>query len=294
MKNVKLISAATIALLISGCTLAPTIKYTKINSPKDIHGEEIDTFVLRESTITIDKSGTKKDASENTIDNLVITSSPAESTNAKFSMTHADPFYAKSNINMTKIQNTEIPNEISYEVKDGRIEALKVAGAIATLVAKTAYNSSTGVTSTQLPKTINTSVHLENQKIGVEAGTIVLADGIEIEVGPLPTDAQPIKNLDTPLTYSGIFYAACRKATIRFKYNTNTKYEKSFKISDPRYYQLVAFPAKGKISFHSECGVSVLSEKDTGQSSTLSIIEASIAQINAVKEAIDAAKKENK
>jgi hypothetical protein len=130
---------------------------------------------------------------------------------------------------------------------------------------------------------------------------------ISVDFGAVPFDARPISDLNTPLKVSGAVYAACRsaKVTVPASVTVSTKlagggvetrsksyfYEKTVKVSDPRYFQVVAFPAKGKVSFHDQCGVSVTSQVDTGQSSALAITEALVAQGKAIKDAIEAAKK---
>nr|VFJ87031.1 MAG: hypothetical protein BECKLFY1418B_GA0070995_100543 [Candidatus Kentron sp. LFY]VFJ90352.1 MAG: hypothetical protein BECKLFY1418A_GA0070994_101127 [Candidatus Kentron sp. LFY] len=62
-----------------------------------------------------------------------------------------------------------------------------------------------------------------------------------------------------PVAMNGLVYSACGSATVTFTYQEEN-YREVVKINGPRYLQRISFPEKGKIVFHSECGVSISSE----------------------------------
>src|SRR5690606_17965840 len=107
---------------------------------------------------------------------------------------------------------------------------------------------------------------------------------VAVTVGPLPPDAVAVEEVIGKKTNSFI-YAACRKATVQFKTKDGKVHSTEVRISDPRHVQRVAFPIKGKIVVHSQCGVSVTSEKDTGVASNADLFKAIAEQAKALKEA---------
>lgn len=274
-----------------GCAVVPTVEINKITKPSDLKGDELDTFFIQKSTIKIDKSGTNKNAQGNEIDVLEISSIPEEFTKFKFGLRRADGFGVKTNLNLTKVSNTDLIKEAGVEVIDNRVETIGKIGAIVTKLIPIAFDSTKGLVPDSLPKKINTAILLEANSVGRdEMKNLDAADGVSISFGALPPDAALIESFVTPAISNGLIYSACRQATIRFKYRDN-QYEQTVKISDPRFYQRVSFPVKGKVSFHSECGVSVEANKETGVASSATVVEALIAQGKAIKDAIDAAAK---
>ncbi len=290
MNKIK-IAFFTGVVFLSGCTVVPTVEYSKITGPSDLKGNEIDFFYLRKSIIKIDKVGTKQDSQDKKIDKLAISSVPVESTKFKVGIRKADSIGVETNINLRKLENTALIQEVGTEVTDNRVEMIERVGTIITGAAALAF-SNTELEQKTLPKKINVSVLLAQNNIGRnKKENIDAADGVSIDFGEIPQDAAPTADFSIPMEMSGLIYSACRDATVKFKYKNN-KYEKNVKISDPRFFQSIAFPVKGKITFHGECGVSVVSEKENGIKSNTEIINALIVQGKAIKDAIDAAKKD--
>lgn len=290
----KIVLPIVAILGLSGCAVAPTVELSRISKPSDVKGDEIDTFYLRKSIIQIDKTGTTKDAEGKPIDTLEIKSLVSEHDDFKIGVRRADTTGVRTNLNITKIANTELIQEAGVEVDDKRVELINKVGAIVTKLVPVAFDATQGLQAGALPKTIKTSVLLEGNGIKRDSVKDVdAADGVSIDFGKIPPDAIAIEDFVTPTKMSGLIYSSCRSATIKFAYGEK-KYEKTVKINDPRYIQRIAFPAKGKVSFHTECGVSVASEKDTGISTSADIVDALATQGKAIKDAIDAAKKEDK
>lgn len=291
--NERTILSLLSSIALTACAVAPTVQYNVVKSPADLRGDEIDSFYLQRSIIKIDNAGTKKNVDGKDAANIVATSIPAEFTDFKVSIRPAGQPGIKTNLNIAKRPNTELVAEAGVEVIDTRVEIINKLGTIITTAAKhVPFNAATGLEPDRLPKAIQVDVVLKANKVGREARPdIDAADGVTIDFGPIPPDANTIDKLPANVATSVMVYSACREATVKFKYKDNN-YTQTMKVADPNFFGQVAFPVKGKLSFHSECGVSVSSDKDTGVSSNAVIIEALATQGKAIKDAIDAAKKE--
>lgn len=283
-----------LAVAVTGCSVAPKIELSKITKPESLRGDEIDSYYLQRSTIKIEQSGTTKNADGKEVVALAISSIPEEYTNLKLGVRRADSIGIRTNLNITKFANTDLIKEAGVDVVDNRIDTINKAGTILKTLAPFVFDASKGTSPEALPKRINTLVLLEQYSVGREEKKGVdAADGVTIDFGVLPPDARPLESYGDSTALSGLVYAACRQAVVKLKYQGNSV-EQSVRISDPRYLQIASFPIKGKISFHSECGVSILSEKDTGVSTNAAVVDALVVQGKAIKEAIEAAKKDGK
>lgn len=286
MTNKKITITLLTALTMSACSVAPTVRYTTINSSNDTKGNEEDFFYLQSSMVSI--SAIIDPASKATTD-FSIQSLPIESTSKRLSITRDDPFYAKTTLNITKLPNTDLIKEIGTDVNDYRVAIINTVGAIITKAA--AYSAeSENINESNLPLQIN----MTRLMATTERGSNILHDnnGVTIVLGAVPAEAKPVSELPIEKVHYAVF-AACRQASVIFTYK-GAAYSKNLKISDPRYYQFVAFPITGKVSFHSECGVSTTNEKDTGVATNSEIVDALATQGKAIKDAIDAAKKDDK
>ncbi len=292
MPTVRFILSSICAIIPLACTVTPTVEYNKITKPSDMKGDEIDTFYLQSSIIKIDKSVNKPDAGGAASETLSITSIPTEYNVFKVGIRRADTIGVRTNLNITKFSNTALVKEAGVDVVDNRVALINQLGTIATKIVPLVAGAPGVLSSDALPKKILVDVVLNSAKIGPEEREGVdAADGVLIDFGPIPPDASPTDDLNRPMVLSGIIYSACRDATVKFKYGPNMRYEQTVKISDPRYYQRVGFPVKGKVSFHDQCGVSVAA--DTEKVSTApEIIDALVTQGKAIKDAIEAAKKD--
>jgi len=83
-------------------------------------------------------------------------------------------------------------------------------------------------------------------------------------------------------------YSACRPSVLRMDGDEVTQTKIS--ISDSRYVQAVAYPLKGKIQTHTECGISVLPE----QASVTPDIDVAQAALDEVFKLRDELKKKKK
>lgn len=261
-------------VMINACTVLPKIELTKITGPDRVSGlvgDEIDTYSVQRSVITIDSDGQSQ-------------SIPREFTDVKFGLRRADSVGIKTSINIAKIENTGMPKEISVETIDDRAKLIEKAGAIIKDVILASQATLT------LPLTIDTLAILIKEGINRSGKDDVNVSGVSITFGPLAPDAVALDELKLPAVTNSLPYASCRSAIVKFDFNKKN-YEQYLMISDPRYFQRVSLPIKGKISFHSSCGVSIVSDKETGVASTAEIGELFVKQAKEIKEAIEASKK---
>lgn len=293
----KVVLVLSFISVLMACNPRPTIELAKITKPGDLKGNEIDSYYLRKSTIKIEKTGTKKNADGKEVDDLSITSNPEEYNKFKIVIRPHDSLGVHTNLQITKSSNTDLIQEAGVEVIDKRVDYItKIGTLVTTVVGALKVPPPPTVTPTpelqpqNLPKTIDVNDLLETNNVYRDPKADVDAkEWVTINFGPIPPDARPISDFLSPTVMHGLIYSACRDATVKFKYKDDN-YQKKVKINDPRFFQTISFPVKGKVSFHSECGVSVSSEKETGVSTTVDIINALATQGKAIKDAIEATK----
>lgn len=285
--NLLRIPAAACALLLVGCAAAPSVQYRKIIAPDDMHAQLFDTFALQQSHIKITGS---KDAKSDKLDpaSIMITSIPVEYGEFKLGVEHADSWGVRTNLNFKKIDNTDMVQEAGTEVVDNRVDLIAKVGGM--LVKAVGFDWAT-LKPSNLPILVRTQPLLIGEQVGRDAKAGISVPGATIDFGALPKDARPISQLPLAQKVSAFVYAACRSATVTLVLGDDGRYTKTVKIADPRYFQLVNFPVKGKITTHTECGVSVSTDKDPGAKSGVDVAEALLTQAAAIKEAIAASKK---
>ncbi|MES2826278.1 MAG: hypothetical protein V4732_21975 [Pseudomonadota bacterium] len=281
---------ATLILAFTGCTVAPKVQYNKITKAEDVTGKEFDAFALQRSFIQITLSD---DGST-----LVAKSIPTEYTDFKLGVIHADSWGVSTNLNIAKVANTDLIQEAGVEVSDQRVELIGKVGSVITKIAGNILLSEPGEKKAKFLLNIDTKKEMAAQNVGSTQGEISLAAEMEkyfegnnipaselpvgqVIVGPIPKDARPISDLPANQKVSALYYSACRSALVTITFGKE-KFEQLVKISDPRYFQSVGFPLKGKITMHSECGASVVSEKNTSVKSSIDLIDALVAQINVI------------
>jgi hypothetical protein len=288
----RLLMLGLVAATLAGCAAAPHVQYTKITKPTDVVGDEIDTFSLRASTILIDHTDSKKDAAGKAHVDFSVTSVPKEFPDYKIGVRAADSWGVKTTLTLTKIENTSLLQEAGVDTTDSRSDLItKYGGALVSAIGLIGFTAGTGELDTKaLPKHVNPQALLISGNINRDAKSGVdAADGVKIDFGPIGPDAVDASTFVFPATRSGIMYPACRTATVKFT-SGGDRFEKTVAISDPRYFAFVAFPVSGKVTFHSECGVSVSSNKDPNADSGVAIVQALLAQGKAVKDALDSSK----
>ena len=110
--------------------------------------------------------------------------------------------------------------------------------------------------------------------------------------GPVPSSAVSSGKFFQSLAAAagnGLYFSACRSLRVELRFNDpkgdgELHFVWRGRIADPDWIEFVAFPRKGSVRMHSQCGVSVTSEKDPTRP-TDAIISEALAQALAVKEA---------
>lgn len=290
-------ATTTVCLAVAGCAVQPSVTYSRITKDSAPATDLTDSFYLQSSTITISRTPAAKADKE---DELSVTSTPAEYPAFKVGLRANSSWLGmvNTNVNLTKIDNTSLVKSAGVETVDTRVDTIKAIGStIATLIPLVALAADDALDSSKLPWTTKTYTQLENSPVSEPGIPIPMRDGVTMTLGALPVDAVAIDKL--PLTSTNVFvYSACRDATISFKYqqvikgrSTVRDFRKTVKIADPRFFEVVAFPVKGSIATHSECGVSVTTSATNSVSSGFDLVNALAVQGKAIKEAIDASKK---
>lgn len=279
------LTAVAFVAALSGCTVLPTIEVTKLSDPAEVKGDELDTYAIQQSSIKIAQSGSKK-LKDVEVPVLEVTSVPSEYAGFKVGIRRADSLGVRTNINITKFSNTELPKEIGTEVVDTRIDTIGKIGSVVTKVIGV-YSAGKGELDVkELPKQLRTLILLDQNKVGRGESTVDAGDNVTIKFGPLPVDAFEATLMPASRVGSSLVFAACRSAQVTFEL-ASEKHSYTVKISDPRYLQRVSLPLKGKLSFHTECGVSVEANKDTGVASSMAVADALMEQLKAIKDAAD-------
>jgi hypothetical protein len=295
-------SVSLMVVALSGCAVRPSVTYTKITPHTDV-STLTDSYFLQSSMVTIKAADTAKSAADPAQADVQVTSTPIEYPDLKIGITSNRSWFGAVTtvVNFTKIDNTALVKEVGSEISDKRVDTIKTIGSIITTgLGIVGFEAVTELGPSKLPWTTKTYKEIaENQAVADAGKPMQLHDGVTMTLGALPPDAKPIDTL--PTKSNAFLYAACRDATIEFTFVTDdpkdknkkveSKHFTTLKIADPRYYQLVAFPLKGKITTHPECGVSVTTDKDTSVSTGTDIANALAAQGKAIKDAIDSSKK---
>ena len=296
---------------IGGCAVQPTVMYTTIPAPKangsGIHkgltDDQFDAYYLQASKIRIALAAgaSKPDEGPPKFNDYEIKSIPVESTKVKLVLQHDDPFWADTTLNLAKMANTDLVNEIGVEVSDHRIEYINAAAETVKIAVGFLPMAGPGAAEPRLklgdlPIEIDLSEILEkNSGEAIKQFPVKNKKETEIialiDLDAVPPDAQKLSSIDFPVTAHAFFYSACRTAKITTNLDNGKGTKEVFntvKIADPNWIQKVALPTKGKITMHTECGVSVKSEKDTGVASDAAVVQATG---KAIKDVVDSVKK---
>jgi hypothetical protein len=261
-----------VSAALCGCAL-PTATYTKIAEAETSLDKKIpaDTFELATTQVQVKQTGLTKD--EKPIYEVsVIRAGDAE---AVYGVTANRKWYGvNTTLSITKVANTPLVDSISSEVEDKRVEFIKSAAKfVGTLIGigdgpgGAAASTSKNIDKADIYKLQDSLDDLdkgksENDLKDRKATNIPLANGLSIDIDAVPTDAIETSKLELDKMSRVFFYSACRPAKIKSTINGQDSFIK-VAVADSRFVQFVAFPAKGKIQTHTQCGISVLPEKAT-------------------------------
>lgn len=297
---IKLVARAAVAAGLLGeltaCSADPTVSYKVATGPGDAVANQsklIDSFYRQRNELTIEFKAPKDDKAPP--EALVVANRRLEDTRARIMMLRADPFWTQTTVNLTKVENTDLIATAGSEVTDRRNDILTNAGAVLKLVLPLALGAAAKANAPPCPDEITAkpcvwSLPLSDDGTGKE---LELAPTLNIKWGAAPKTALPLAGgqyddfIKRP--QHGMLYSACRDVTLTYT-AAGTVNKAVFtwhgKVADPNFLEFVAFPRKGEIDFHSECGVSVKTEKDPTLTPD-ALIATTVTQIFAVKDAID-------
>ncbi|WP_159077943.1 hypothetical protein [Dickeya sp. Secpp 1600] len=288
-------------MVLSGCAVKPEVSYQIIQGDKPA-GEKLldkkisDSFYLASSSVIFEPEYEKKSNGENGALKYKVTVLNHDYKKFKVGISPKESLFTKTNISMSKIENTDRVKDIGVDTEDNREKAVKEFGALAIAVTKfiPIPLSSTNNNKTVQTKIVETKTVDIDDKILNENGTSIdLSDGYsaEIALGSVPVDAISAdwvvpslpENLDKIKHH--FIYASCRDAVIKVKKAGAVEETVYVRVNDPRYLQAVALPVKGKVTTHSQCGVSVVTEKNS-QSTDTAVLTALLNEMKNVKDAV--------
>jgi len=288
------IYAACALMAVSGCVSAPSVQYSKVVSQADMDGMS-DSFYLRRTTLEVSATDTKKkDASgkEVVVTDVNVNAVPAEHQAARYAIGGKRTLRSDTRVNLTKIENTDLINSIGTETTDTTVTTIQQAGGvISNLIAFVGFGS-TADTPCVTEKLGKLKFNLDPSKAfqDFDGGT---RKCIRVTYGPLPQGSLPTGDWPLRQDTRFFYFAACRDATVRIAQSGAQTIEEKIKISDPNHLQYVRFPNKGKITHHSSCGISVVTEPSPTVNPA-DIVGALQAQGKAISDALKAARNDDK
>lgn len=280
---------AVLAASLSGCATLPRADIAFIDQPGDVTGKELDTYAFPRSVLEFAQT---EDGSD-----YAITVVNHSYENFRIGLLRHDSFGVRTNLNLTKVTNSDLLDKAGVEVFDDRIKLIGELGKAAKAVIGAGVIPFAAATSAPSPvdamELIAPYDNLQN-KAGSSYVKLPGEDRIEYWVGPAQPDARFAQKGAFTGLRNGLVYAACREVRLRYKQASADKNTiKSVYVSDPRYFRYVAFPQKGKVEVHSQCGTSVSSEKDESIASDPAILNAVLDELKGVKDAVAAQKKKD-
>jgi hypothetical protein len=284
------IVAAT--MVCAGCGAIPTVQYKPITKSEDMKGMA-DAFYLQKSVIVVELGATSeakdKDGNAVKVTELSIKSEPAEAKDAKYGIRPVTNFLSSTTVTLSKIANTDLVSSADVEVTDKLAKSINdFGGAVVKLIGLAAVAAAAPGTECLPARSQPVRLQLAYDKDDYTFDGPGLKGCIKVMLQALPPDAAPRSSLPTGNS-NNFYYSACRDAAIEVTQGKDL-IKRTVRVADPRYVQSVEFPAKGTVTMHSACGVSVKTEK-TASDNTASVVDALSAQGKAIKDAIEAAKK---
>ncbi|TXC69787.1 hypothetical protein FSB78_01555 [Sphingomonas ginsenosidivorax] len=254
----------------------------------------IDAFYFQRNAIRMELKNSAAAGTPENLD-LVVTNRRVEDRRNRILLLRDDTLWKRTTINLAKVENTDLIQTAGVEVEDRRAAFIQTTGGIVKvvipLVAGMAGAADLGAKCKAFPTQpcdLDPVRDLAMSKQGgtKTSGTTTLS-WTEVPRSALPAVSFYGGVMSQPSR--GLYYAACRGIDIILVTPTTT-YRWTGKIADPRWLDFVAFPRKGNLRMHDQCGVSTTSEKDPTQPLD-TVISAAVTQAIAIKDAIEKADK---
>lgn len=260
------------ALVLTACA-TPNVKYVAYSqeAPRAAIDGAYETYLLPKSILTIGRSGDEGKYI------YPIGLALAADTRNSFGVRAVDRFGVDTDLTVTRIENTALLHSVSVDLVDKRIEyvgdAFKLLGTVATLATGPGI-ALAGSSAGPYPREVDTlerltqanclRLHCEIPLI-TPVGTDLAAT---LSVGDVPPDAMDLAQALTKIgdARGVLLSSACRQSSVQIRTGEDTQDTFHFSLADPRYVQVIPLPSKGTITFHSQCGFNVTSEKVEVQS----------------------------
>jgi hypothetical protein len=276
---------------VCGCEVTPTVRYSIIpaSTGRQLSDDEFDAFYLQGSRIRIQPADAKPRG-------YGVSSEPAESTDYKLALQHDDDFWVTTKVNITKFDNTDLISEIGTEVTDNRIKFIEAAAGLAkTAISDFVAAGPKGIEEKDLPLEIDLNSLLRGHD-NPGAFTLATTSGVSIDIGSIPPDAIPFSKLPPEFSSHALIYSACRSDEVRATINEEKRtisIDETVKIADPNYVQSVHLPSSGKVKMHSECGVSVTTDREESAGlANLAVLQSFIDNAKSVNDELNRALEE--
>ncbi|WES88425.1 hypothetical protein OHJ28_12750 [Dickeya fangzhongdai] len=283
-------------MVLSGCAVKPEVSYQIIQGDKPA-GEKLldkkisDSFYLASSSVIFEPEYKKTSNDKEELIKYKVTVLNNDYKKFKIGIVPKESLFTKTNINITKFDNTDRVKEIGVDTEDNREKIVKEFGALAVagITAIAWSDSPTTKSDTVQTKFVNVDDNILNSNNGKI--NLFRDYDAEITLESVPVDAIPAdwvthssaENLDKIKHH--FIYASCRDAVIKVKKAGAVEETVYVRVNDPRYLQAVALPVKGKVTTHSQCGVSVVTEKNS-QSTDTAVLTALLNEMKNVKDAV--------
>ncbi|WOA51395.1 hypothetical protein [Dickeya solani] len=289
-------------MLMSGCAVKPEVSYQIIQGDKPA-GEKLldkkisDSFYLASSSVVFEPEYAKASGDKKELIKYKVTVLNSDYKKFKIGIAPKESLFTKTSINITKVDNTDRVKDIGVDTEDNREKIVKEFGALAVAgiaFAEEGYHRKIFSMTKSESDTIQTKVvNIDDTILNRNNESLHLFRDYDakITLGDVPVDAIPAawitqssaENLNKIKHH--FIYASCRDAVIEVKKAGIVEETIYARVSDPRYVQAVALPVKGKVTTHSQCGVSVVTEKNS-QSTDVAVLTALLNEIKDLKDAV--------
>ena len=294
------------AMLLGGCVANPTVRYAEANSPEAVAEAAphlIDSFYMQQSGVMLgfrSAGASGKDSPPG----LVVTVARQQDERHRLMLLRGDKLWTRTTISLAKVENTDLIESAGVEVEDRRVALIQnFAGAVRT--ASLLLGASPGFSEpiylkdcSGFPDQDCTLEQPGELHIPREGGEAVAPRGsLKVRWSAVPQSAVSAASFYASLgsrPANGLYYSACRDLDISYAEDGGTGdygqpvqriHSWHGRIADPDWIEFVAFPRKGGIRMHSQCGVSVTSERDPTRPADEvlgALIEQAIATKNSV------------
>ena len=277
----------------AGCTLSPEVQYKIVKNASDMNGMD-EAYSLREPTIIINHTERNKEtegSEERISDTFEIFVEQREYLNHKLAFEPKSNIASQTNIELNKIENTDLVQSVDIETTSIVAQYITEFGGP---VVKLITTFGLGVAEEPPCMKKGESIKIPITEDDLKSGTVQTGkDCITVDIKDLPPDALEVSALPQNQYADRFYYASCREAEVEVEQYDGRPVHKILRISDPRYVQFARLPSKGTITMHSGCGATIRSEGD-GQTGGGAILEALAVQGKAIKDALTAAKPDDK